>query len=40
MQTITDAIQNKPSPDVIAAVIDTLDVSPAFAPIIAMLRAL
>ena len=40
VQTITDAIQHKPSPYVIAAVINTLDVSPAFAPIIAMLRTL
>lgn len=39
-KTVTDAIEQKPSPDIIDAVVATLDVHPAFLPIIAMLRTL
>ncbi len=39
LQTITEAVE-KPSPETIAAVIKTIDVHPAFTPIVAMLRSL
>jgi hypothetical protein len=39
-KAVIEAIETKPSPDVIDSVISTLSVHPAFQPIIAMLRAL
>ena len=39
-KAVTDAIGQKPSPEVVDAVVATLSVHPAFLPIIAMLRSL
>jgi len=39
-KAVTDAIEQKPSPEVVDAVVATLNVHPAFLPIIAMLRSL
>ena len=39
VQAITNAISSKPSPEVVDAVVATLDVHPAFATIVAMLKA-